>query len=152
MAAPALEYPESGRAGVKPVIPSDVIDSLKTCELFDTPADREMRVLMGSLGTGCTTEAYRGEHVFGQSQLSSRLYVIASGQVLLQRSVSVGRKEAAVWPLGLLGAGRAMGWSALLYGPRHAAASAVCQKPGKIAAIGGDSARCWGSTRTSVSR
>ena len=121
---------------------ADVIESLRTCELFDSLGEEEMRVLTGELGAACVTETYQaGEHVFDQGELSSKLYVMVSGRVLLQRSVDMGKKEAAAWPLGLLGRGRAMGWSALLYGPRYATASAVCQKASEIVAVEGAALR-----------
>jgi len=120
---------------------SDVVRSLKTCELFGSLSEEEMQVLTGQLGAACEIETYNaGEHVFDQGQLSSKLYVITSGQVLLERSVNMGRKSGT-WPLGLLGHGRAMGWSALLYGPRYATASAICQKPSEITAVEGAALR-----------
>ena len=116
----------------------DVIESLRACELFDSLGQEEMQALTVELGAACATKAYQaGEHVFDQGELSSRLYVIVSGQVVLQRSVNVGKKADAAWPLGLLGRGRAMGWSALLYGPRYATASATCQKASEIVAVEG---------------
>jgi len=124
------------------MVTGDVIESLRTCELFDSLGEEEMRALTAALGTACVTQTYQaGEHVFDQGELSSKLYVIASGQVLLQRSVNVGKKADAAWPLGLLGRGRAMGWSALLYGPRYATATAVSQKPGGMVVIEGSALR-----------
>jgi len=118
---------------------TEVIESLKTCELFDSLNDEEIRSLTERLGTACSVETYSANrHVFNQGELSSRLYIIVSGQVILQRLVNIGNREAT-WPLGLLGRGRAMGWSALLYGPRYSTASAICQKPGEILAVDGAS-------------
>ena len=120
---------------------SEVIESLKTCELFDSLDDEEIRSLTEHLGTACNVETYGvNSHVFNHGELSSRLYIIVSGQVLLQRSMNIGNKNAT-WPLGLLGRGRAMGWSALLYGPRYTTASAVFQKPGEVLAIDGAALR-----------
>jgi len=123
------------------MVSSDVIEGLKTCELFASLDEAEMQTLTATLGDACEMKACKaGDHVFDQDELSSRLYVIEDGQVLLQRSVNMGNKTAQ-WPLGLLGRGRAMGWSAVLYGPRYASASAVCQKPSKIVSIDGASLR-----------
>jgi CRP-like cAMP-binding protein len=68
--------------------------------------------------------------------MSTKLYIIVNGQVTLTRSVNMGNKTGA-WPLGLLARGRAMGWSAVLYGPRYSTASAVCQKAAQIITMDG---------------
>jgi CRP-like cAMP-binding protein len=123
------------------MVAADMAEALKSCELFASLAEEEMQALTGLLGDACEWVTYEaGEHVFDQGEISSRLYVIASGQVLLQRSVSLGRKDANL-PLGLLGRGRAMGWSALLYGPRYATASAMCQKPSELVTVEGAALR-----------
>ena len=123
------------------MVSSEMIEGLKTCELFASLSEAEMQTLLATLGDACEMESCKaGDHVFDQDELSSRLYVIKDGQVLLQRSVNMGNKTAQ-WPLGLLGKGRAMGWSAVLYGPRYATASAVCQKPSQIVSIDGTSLR-----------
>ena len=123
------------------MVSSEASEGLKTCELFAVLSDTEMQLLIDALGDTCEMAAYKaGDHVFDQGELSSRLHVIIDGQVLLQRSVNMGTKEAQ-WPLGLLGRGRAMGWSALLYGPRYASASAICQKPTQVVSIDGVSLR-----------
>jgi len=115
----------------------NVIRDLRTCELFHTLSDAEMQSLAGLLAEGVQVESYAaGDHVFDQGELSSKLFVIASGQVVLQRTVNMGGKTGTL-PLGILGRGRAMGWSALLYGPRYCTASAICQKPSEIVAIEG---------------
>ena len=120
---------------------SEIKEGLKTCELFSLLNEEEIQVLVTSLATACKVEAYEaGSHIFEQGEHSARLYVIADGQVLLQRSVNVGDRTA-MWPLGLLGKGRAMGWSALLYGPRYVTASAICQKPTQVISIEGTSLR-----------
>ena len=123
------------------MVSSEIIEGLKTCELFSSLNEEEMQVLLSALGAACEMEECKaGDHIFDQGELSSRLYVIVDGQVLLQRSVNMGNKTAQ-WPLGLLAKGRAMGWSALLYGPRYASASAICQKPTQVISIDGASLR-----------
>ena len=123
------------------MVSSEIIEGLKTCELFSSLNEEEMQVLLSALGAACEMgECKAGDHIFDQGELSSRLYVIVDGQVLLQRSVNMGTKTAQ-WPLGLLAKGRAMGWSALLYGPRYASASAICQKPTQVISIDGASLR-----------
>ncbi|UCB43281.1 MAG: cyclic nucleotide-binding domain-containing protein [Dehalococcoidales bacterium] len=115
----------------------DICKDLRTCELFDSLDEGEVQVITGLLGDSCRKESYQaGNHVFDQGEISSNLYVIVSGQVVLQRTVNLGGKTATR-PLGLLSKGRAMGWSALLYGPRYTTASAVCRQPSELIAIEG---------------
>ncbi|MBA7712507.1 hypothetical protein ES703_121484 [subsurface metagenome] len=98
-------------------------------------------MLTVSLATACQIEAYEaGDSIFTQGEHSARLYVIVDRQVLLRRSVNIGDR-AAMWPLGILGKGRAMGWSALLYGPHYVTASAICQKPTRVISLEGTSLR-----------
>jgi CRP-like cAMP-binding protein len=119
------------------MVPQKIVEGLRVCELFMSLDEKEMKTLLDVLGPACETADYKpGDHVFDQGEISSKLYVIVSGQVALQRSVNMGGKTSA-WPLGLLGRGRAMGWSALLYGPRYSTASAICQKPAQVITIDG---------------
>jgi len=123
------------------VVSSEINDGLRTCELFSLLNEAEIQALVTLLAAACEVEAYEaGEHIFEQGEHSAKLYVITDGQVLLQRFINVGDR-LATWPLGLLGKGRAMGWSALLYGPRHVTASAICQKPTRVISIEGTSLR-----------
>ncbi len=116
---------------------SEIIDGLKCCELFATLNEEGLSVLTGSLVNAWLMEEYKaGDHVFEQGAHCSRLYIVVEGQILLQRSVNLGGRSATL-PLGLLGRGRAMGWSAVLYGPRYASASAICQKPSRVISIEG---------------
>lgn len=118
-------------------MPSEIVEGLRVCELFVSLDEKEMQTLLNALGPAYERAEYQaGDHIFDQGEISSRLYVIVSGQVLLQRSVNMGDKTGML-PLGLLSRGRAMGWSALLYGPRYSTASAVCQKIAQIIAIDG---------------
>lgn len=123
------------------MVSSEIIEGLKTCELFALLNEEEIQMLTTSLATACEVKAYEaGDHIFEQGEHSAKLYVITDGQVLLQRSRNIGERTA-MWPLGLLGKGRAMSWSALLYGPRYVTASAVCQKPTRVISIEGTSLR-----------
>ena len=120
---------------------SDVIDGLKGCELFAKLSEKEVGDLATSLADRCTVEAFKsGDFIFTQGEHTKRLYVILEGQVVLQRTFYVGERTATT-PVAILGRGRAMGWTALLYGPRDSTASAICQKPTRIIAIEGDDLR-----------
>jgi len=123
------------------VVLSETIEGLRSCELFALLNQEEIQMLTTSLATACEIETYQaGDHISEQGGYSAKLYIIADGQVLLQRSVNIGDRTA-MWPLGLLGKGRAMGWSSLLYGPRYLTASAICQKPTRVISIEGTSLR-----------
>jgi CRP-like cAMP-binding protein len=123
------------------MVAGDICKNLSICELFDSLDEGELQVLADQLGDNCCLESYQaGDHVFNQGELSSNLYVIVSGQVVLQRTINLGDKVANR-PLGLLSKGRAMGWSALLYGPRYATASAVCRQASEVITIEGDRLR-----------
>jgi CRP-like cAMP-binding protein len=119
----------------------EIAEGLRVCELFVSLDAKEMKTMLEVLGFACEVADYKpGDHIFDQGEISSRLYVIVSGQVALQRSVNMGSKSGT-WPLGLLGRGRAMGWSSMLYGPRYSTASAVCQKAAHVIAIDGTKLR-----------
>ena len=123
------------------VVSSEIVEGLKTCELFALLNEEEIQMITTSLAAACKIEAYEvGDSIFEQGEHSARLYIMVDGQVLLQRSLNIGGRTA-MWPLGLLGKGRAMGWSALLYGPRYVTASAICQKPTRVISIEGTSLR-----------
>ena len=121
------------------MVSSETNEGLRNCELFALLNEEEIKALSNSLVGVSEIKAYEaGDYIFEQGEYTARLYIIMDGQVLLQRSVNINIKDrTAVWPLGLLGKGRVMGWSALLYGPRHVSASAICQKPTRVIAIEG---------------
>ncbi len=120
---------------------STIIEDLRTCELFTLLDEEEIQMLTNSLATACKIEEYKaGDRIFEQGEHSAQLYIIAEGQVLLQKPMNIGN-QTAIRPLGLLGKGRAMGWSSLLYGPRYLMASAICQKPTRVISIEGTSLR-----------
>jgi len=123
------------------VISSEIAEGLRNCELFALLSEEEIKTLISLLATDCEFKDYEaGDTIFEQGEHSTRLYVIADGQALLQRSLNLGDRTG-MWPLGLLGKGRVMGWSALLYGPHYLTASAVCQKQTRIISIEGTSLR-----------
>jgi len=120
---------------------SEVVSALQGCELFSKLSEEEVGRLAADLAEQCTTEAFKsGDTVFTQGEHTKSLYVILDGQVMLQRTFYLGERTATT-PVAILGKGRAMGWTALLYGPRYSTASAICQKPTKIIYIEGDALR-----------
>jgi len=86
----------------------------------------------------CRLQNYEpGQYVFSQGDFGEHLYIIADGQIFLERSVDLGaRKGSAV--IGVLGKGRVLGcWSTLLGEPHNLMSSAICQKPTEVMVIKG---------------
>ena len=122
-------------------MPSEVFETLKNCDLFASLTEEELQIITTEASTSWKVDDFKtGDNIFEQGQHSTRLFVIADGQVLLERSLNVGDRSSP-WPLGMLGKGRAMGWSALFFGPRSLSASAICQKPTRMISIEGSALR-----------
>jgi hypothetical protein len=69
--------------------------------------------------------------------VGDELFIIAEGQVMLERAVSVGSRKGTV-PVAVLGKGKIMGgWSTLLNEPHMLMLSAVCKRPSVLLAIKG---------------
>ena len=120
---------------------SEIFETLKNCDLFASLNEEELQTITAEASNSWKVDDYKaGDNIFEQGQHSTKLYVIADGQVLLERSLSVGDRSSP-WPLGMLGKGWAMGWSALFFGPRSISASAICQKPTRIISIEGSGLR-----------
>jgi CRP-like cAMP-binding protein len=123
------------------MVNAEIVEGLRTCELFAPLGYQEVEGLAASLAGSLQREAYKaGDAIFAQGEHNTRLYVVVEGQVLLERSSHLGDRTATR-PVALLGKGRAMGWTALLHGPRYAMASAVCQKPTRVISVEGTALR-----------
>jgi len=69
------------------MVNAEIVESLRTCELFAPLGDQEVEGLAGSL----QLEAHEaGDTIFAQGEHSTRLYVVVEGQVLLERSSHLG--------------------------------------------------------------
>ena len=78
---------------------------LQKCELFQGLSLNDIE----SVARLCRMEKFQaGEPVFQQGDFGDRLYVIAEGQVALERSIDLGGRKGNV-VMGLFGAGRAFG-------------------------------------------
>lgn len=111
---------------------------VETCDLFKG-LDKKNIAKIASL---CQVETYElGEYIFRQGDFGNSIYIIAEGQVFLERSMDMGaRKGNAV--IGILGKGRAFGcWSALLDEAHNLMSSASCQKPTGVVVIKGKDLR-----------
>ncbi len=119
----------------------EVIDGLKVCELFSMLSEEEVERLAKALARSCQIESYEaGDMIFTQGEHTTKLYIVIEGQVLLQRTFYLGNREANT-TVAVLGRGRAMAWTALLYCPGDSTASAICQKPTRVISVGGDALR-----------
>lgn len=90
----------------------------------------------------CQLRSYfAGEHVFQQGCMGARLYIVAGGQVILERSMDLGKRAGKVI-VETLGKGKAFGcWSTLLDAPHTMLCSAICIKPGNIVRFKGEELR-----------
>jgi CRP-like cAMP-binding protein len=132
------------------MVDAEIVAGLKGCELFAELSEHEVEELIGSLAGFCRMESYQGgESVFVQGELSRILYVIVDGQVLVRRTFPLGDRTGTKM-IALLGKGRAMGWSALLYEHHNATASAVCQKPTRAITVDGTTLRSALQTKESI--
>ena len=113
---------------------SHILHVLESCELFSGLEKDDIEMIAAL----CKEKKYKaGEYIFRQGDFGEYLYVIADGNILLERSRTLGAaKGAAV--IGVLGKGKALGcWSTLLGESCNHMASAACQKPTKVVAIQG---------------
>lgn len=104
----------------------EVQSILKGCELFKGLDNTSIE----KIADLCQVKRFSpGEYVFQQGDFGEYIYIIAEGNVSLERSIDLGqRKGKAV--IEALRKGRAFGcWSTLLDKPHHLMASALCQKP-----------------------
>ena len=116
----------------------EILQVLESCELFKGLEKNNI----DQIADLCREKTYKvGEYVFRQGDFGEYLYIIAEGQIFLERSMALGtQKGNAV--IGVLGKGRVLGcWSTLLSEPHNHMSSAACQKPTKVVAIQGSDLR-----------
>jgi CRP-like cAMP-binding protein len=113
---------------------SEIQDVLKHCEFFKDLEKDNIR----EVANLCRIETYEaGESVFQQGDFGDRVYIIAEGQVSLERAVDLGARQGSA-VIGMLGKGRVFGcWSTLLDAPHTLMCSAPCQKPTTVLVIKG---------------
>ena len=117
---------------------SEIKKVLQECEFFQG-LEQDFTDRIAGL---CQQEDYGvGEYVFRQGDLNDRIFIIAEGQIFLERLTDLGvRKGTAT--IGVLGQGRVFGcWSTLLGEAHHLMSSALCQKPTRVLAIKGSDLR-----------
>jgi CRP-like cAMP-binding protein len=117
---------------------SKIFEALESSELF-RGLDRKDIEKIASL---CRDETFQPGHViFRQGDTGDRVYIIAEGQVALERTVDLGTRKGNV-VIGIIGKGRAFGcWSTLLGISHSFLSSASCQKPTKAVFFNGTEIR-----------
>ena len=113
---------------------SEIVQALINCEICKDFDQNDIDAISGL----CQIKSLKaGEYVFQQGDYGEHLYVIAEGQVFLERSVNLGSRRGTV-TIATLGKGRVLGcWSTLLGEPHILMSSAPCQKPTKLIVIKG---------------
>lgn len=111
---------------------------LGECEFFKYLKKEDI----GKIAGFCILKNYEtGDYVFQQGDFGDHLYIIADGQVFLERSLDMGPRKANV-VIETLGKGRVFGcWSTLLDDPHFLMSSACCQKPTKVICLRGTDLR-----------
>ena len=113
---------------------SDIERVLNGCEFFrglDPAAIREIAGL-------CAVETCEpGRFIYRQGEFGVRIYVIAQGQVALERSLDLGARKGTA-AIGQLGPGRVFGcWSTLLDEAHNFMSSACCRKETRLISLKG---------------
>lgn len=117
---------------------SEIPSVLEGCEFFKGLEKNNIEKI-ASLCHMATYEA--GENVFRQGDFGENLYIIAEGQVTLERAMDLGTRKGNV-VIGMLGKGRVFGcWSTLINEPHNLMSSATCQKFTKAVVINGSDLR-----------
>jgi CRP/FNR family cyclic AMP-dependent transcriptional regulator len=113
---------------------SEIYRVLGACEFFTGLEKPDIEKIAGL----CEAETYEpGQYVFRQGDSGDRIYIIAEGQVSLERAIDLGTRKGSV-VIGMLGKGRVLGcWSALLAQPHNFMSSASCQKQTKVITLKG---------------
>lgn len=82
-------------------------------------------------------DCHAGEFVYQQGDSDGQLFIIAEGQVVLERFTRVGSRRGTV-AVGVLGPGKLFGgWSTLLGEPHRLMLSAICRKPSRLVLLKG---------------
>ena len=111
---------------------------LINCELFATLSEEEIN----SIVELARIEKYeQGDTIFAQGDRGNELYIVKEGQVLLERTISLGKRKATT-TIAVLGRGRAFGCASSLLGESHdIMTDAVCTKNTEVVVINGTALR-----------
>ena len=126
---------------------SEIYQVLERSEFFGGLEQKDIKKIAGL----CREETFQpGQIIFRQGDTGDSLYIIAEGQVALERTVDLGTRKGTV-VIGILGKGRAFGcWSTLLGKPHSFLSSALCQKPTKAVFFSGNEIRALMISNTAL--
>ena len=90
---------------------SEIIHLLASCEFFKGLQKDDLE----EMANLCTVETYgAGDHIFRQGARGDRIYIVAQGNVFLERSLDLGIRKGTA-SIGMLTKGKVFGcWSSLL--------------------------------------
>lgn len=113
-----------------------VVSVLRKCEIFSGLSEKELR----SIASLAKIEKFNaGEVIYTQGSIGRKLYVLAQGQVVLERTMSLGGKRQATLPVfvqrenpsrRLMG-----GWSSLVGQDHVQMCTATCRKPTTVVTL-----------------
>jgi CRP/FNR family cyclic AMP-dependent transcriptional regulator len=117
---------------------SEIIYLLESCEFFKGLNHDNLE----EVAKLCTVEAHAaGDHIFRQGDRGEQIYIVAEGNVFLERSVDLGLRKGTA-TIGMLSKGKVFGcWSTLLNEEHTLMSSALCRKPTTVLAIRGPNLR-----------
>jgi len=113
-----------------------ITEVLRMCDLFCELSDNELR----SIANLCQVEEFKaGDKIYEQGGIGSKLYILATGRVSLERKIDLdATRKAKVNVFSLIEQAnrRVMGSWYSLIGKQHVhMCSAICDKPTKIVSI-----------------
>jgi CRP-like cAMP-binding protein len=114
----------------------EITEILKMCELFFELSDDELR----SIANLCQMEKYEaGDHIYEQSSIGTKLYILARGHVTLEREIDLyDNRKAKVNVFSLIEQAnrRVMGGWYTFIGKQHVhMCSAICEKTTKMVSM-----------------
>ncbi len=112
----------------------EIEEVLAGCELFKGLDQSEIK----NIADICRVTAFdKGGLVYQQGDFGENIYIIAKGQVVLERTLNMGSREGRV-VIATLGKGRVFGcWSTLLDEPHIMMLRTFCQTPATILVLNG---------------
>ena len=113
---------------------AEIEEILASCELFKGLGQSEIR----NIAKICRVNTYdKGALVYQQGDFGEIIYIIANGQVVLEKTVDMDTREGRV-VIATLGRGRVFGcWSTLLDEPHIMMLRTFCQTPATILVLKG---------------
>ncbi len=114
--------------------PIEIEETLAACEFFKGFEHSEIK----HIAAICRVNSYaNGDVVYRQGDFGEHLYIIARGQVVLERTMDMGDREGRV-VIATLGSGRVFGcWSTLLNESHIMMLNTFCQTPATILVLKG---------------